>query len=64
MLEEVCGGGAFKHQSSLLARSDPHMKTMKMMMTLFKTIKVMSGAQNKVIITSLKNILPSQLEES
>lgn len=34
----------------------PHIKTMKMMMMmmiLFKTIKVMSGAQNKVrIITS------------
>lgn len=31
----------------------PHIKTMKMMMILFKTIKVMSGAQNKVrIITS------------
>lgn len=37
-----------------------------MMMILFKTIKVMSGAQNKVrIITSFrKNILPSQLEIS
>lgn len=47
----------------------PHIKTMKMMMMmiLFKTIKVMSGAQNKVrIITSKqkKNILPSQLENS
>lgn len=45
----------------------PHIKTMKMMMILFKTIKVMSGAQNKVrIITSKqkKNILPSQLENS
>lgn len=47
----------------------PHIKTMKMMMMmiLFKTIKVMSGAQNKVrIITSKqkKKILPSQLENS
>lgn len=47
----------------------PHIKTMKMMMMmiLFKTIKVMSGAQNKLrIITSKqkKNILPSQLENS
>lgn len=37
-------------------------------MILFKTIKVMSGAQNKVrIITSFrkkKSILPSQLEKS
>lgn len=36
----------------------PHIKTMKMMIILFKTIKVMSGAQNKVrIITSKKKYL-------
>lgn len=62
-------GGAFRCQSSLLARSDPNNKTMKKMkmMILFKTIKVMSGAQNKVrIITSFRkiSILPSQLEKS
>lgn len=64
------GGWGIKTSIIPAGKVCPHIKTMlkmmmMMMMILFKTIKVMSGAQNKVrIITSKKNILPSQLEKS
>lgn len=62
------GGWGIKTSIIPAGKVYPHIKTMKMILIiLFKTIKVMSGAQNKVrIITSKKkkNILPSQLEKS